>query len=181
MNNLLSEQHFTLIPNILINETATGQLSPLDVLVYHVLRSRLGTHQYVFVGNKSLAKTLGKGVSTIGKSLRRLEARGHIRRIQPDFNKAANTYFPTTVMAGGIVRIGKPPEQIDPFPIEGVPLPEQAPPVEGVPPVRVPTPAKLLPPLEGLDTLEGLITINQLDTTEMLDSGTRGVEEELPF
>ena len=103
----LSEAHFVQIPNVLLNQVAEGGLQPLDVLVFGVLHSHLGQNEAAWPSNTTVAKCLGKGVATVGRSISRLTKRGHIRREQNDRGDTARTYFLTGVKDGQ-VSVGKP-------------------------------------------------------------------------
>ncbi len=103
----LSEAHYVQIPLVLVNQVADGDLETLDVLVFGVLYSFLGQNKAAWPSNLTVAESLGKGVTTVRRSISRLERRGHIRREQKNTGTTAHTYFLTCVKAGKVC-VGKP-------------------------------------------------------------------------
>jgi hypothetical protein len=99
----LSNEHFTLLPNPLLNDLKDGKLEPLDIAVYAVYSNRVGAKGNCWVGNKSVAASLGISARTVQRCTRRLEKAGHIRRKGNSQWGTRYTFLGTRVKKGSVV------------------------------------------------------------------------------
>src|SRR5437868_213220 len=76
----LNPNFFQQIPNTLFNDVAYGLLEPLDIHVYAVIRSLLGTNEYVWPKLGTIGDYIRRGESEVESALERLALALHIKR-----------------------------------------------------------------------------------------------------
>lgn len=96
----LDPQFFGQVPHGLINDVAEGQLKPLDVVIYIILKEHVGQNRFAWVGNNRVARLCGASNATVRRSIRNLQRAGHIQRQTSDRESAARTYLCTRVTNG---------------------------------------------------------------------------------
>jgi hypothetical protein len=76
----LSEEHFNLVPNALLNDVIDGKLHPRDVLVYIVYLDHQRDKRLCWPSNQTIARLTKQSVKNVGKCIGRLVAAGHLAR-----------------------------------------------------------------------------------------------------
>ena len=103
----LSEQHFAIVPNVLINEVANGSLRAVDVVVYIALLDHLGENSCVWASWGTIARLTGYCTKSVWRSVNRLADRGHVRRGGRSSYRTVKLVLLTRVK-DSIVQRGKP-------------------------------------------------------------------------
>lgn len=96
----LDPQFFQQVPHGLVNDVAKDRLKPLDVVVYIVLKKHLGQNSFTWVGNNTVARLCGVSNATVRRSMRNLQAAGHIVRRECKTGLTAKTHLRTLVVNG---------------------------------------------------------------------------------
>lgn len=105
----LNEEFYQSVPNILLNDLRDKKLKPTDVVVYMVFADHQRDKSDCWVSNKTVANFLGYERATIGRSLDKLEAAGHIvRSAEKTAFGTRRTSLLTKVVKSKVIR-GNPP------------------------------------------------------------------------
>ena len=110
----LFEECFAQVPYSLVNDVKDKKLNATDVLIYIVFAHHQRKKESSYASNQTVAEYVGKDKKTVERSIKKLEAAGHLARLGRTRYGTKYTYLKTKVVGGKTVR-GEP---VEPFFIE---------------------------------------------------------------